>query len=147
MLYLLPRQTFRRTLHYPGGPPSDEWASESPVRPVARIPIDPADFPFADQIGGHDDGDLIRYEELADLVEEALVGAEVTHDGYELKVAPGQELRSALDEYRDLGARLFPDINREIGNEDGEVVAIRVSGPPAYLHVLESQLSRRGLID
>lgn len=146
MLYVLPRAPFNRIPFYPGGPLSDEWASEVPVHPVARLAIEPSDFPFSDRIGGHDDGDLIRYDQLSDEVESALVGAEAFPGGFEMRVAPTEELRAAIDEYRELSARLLPDVRRDIGDEVDGIISIRVSGPPAYLQVVERQLTRLGLL-
>jgi hypothetical protein len=146
MLYVLPRAPFNRIPFYPGGPLSDEWASEVPVHPVARLAIEPSDFPFSDRIGGHDDGDLIRYDQLSDEVESALVGAEAFPGGFEMRVAPTEELRAAIDEYRELSARLLPDVRRDVGDEVDGIISIRVSGPPAYLQVVERQLTRLGLL-
>jgi hypothetical protein len=146
MLYLLPRETFQQVPYYPGGPPSEEWASESPVRPIARLPVDPADFPFADRVGGHDDGDLIRYDHLSDLVEDATMAAEPAAGGFVLTVAASEELEGALAEYQELSSRFLPDVRREITHLEDGTLSIRVSGPPAYLHVVERGLERRGLL-
>ena len=51
-LYLLPRDGFRR-LEFGGGALSNEWASEVEVRPLARLALEPREFPFLDRIGGH----------------------------------------------------------------------------------------------
>jgi hypothetical protein len=57
VLYLLPRATFEQ--HPPrerGGImfQSAEWASEQTVCPLAFVRIRPKDFPFLDQVRGHD---------------------------------------------------------------------------------------------
>jgi hypothetical protein len=69
-IYVLPGDTFVRE------PESrvlgvrievDHWASLEPVRPLARIPVVPEDFPFLGQIRGHDDSVLWkRIEEEPD---------------------------------------------------------------------------------
>jgi hypothetical protein len=46
-IYVLPRETFR--LH-PSGP---EWLSPVAVRPLARLSVEPADFPFLDDVTQH----------------------------------------------------------------------------------------------
>jgi hypothetical protein len=46
-MYVLPRETF--SLH-PSGP---EWLSPVPVRPLARFRVEPADFPFLEDVVGH----------------------------------------------------------------------------------------------
>jgi hypothetical protein len=57
-IYILPRTTFE-----PQPPiPSDhgtvhvmQWASPMPVAPLAKLRVTPADFPFLEQIRGHDE--------------------------------------------------------------------------------------------
>jgi hypothetical protein len=44
MVYVLPGEAFERT--------STGWISWNAVRPVARLPVAPADFPFLDQVKG-----------------------------------------------------------------------------------------------
>jgi hypothetical protein len=55
-IYLLPRAGFEPqppvTLRGMTGE-IQQWASLAPVRPLARLPITPADFPFLPQIRGH----------------------------------------------------------------------------------------------
>ncbi|MGN6100347.1 MAG: hypothetical protein ACTHOR_04290 [Devosia sp.] len=57
-IYLLPREGFaqqpplrsgERIIHLP------HWASPVPVRPLARLTVQPEDFPFLAQLRGHDD--------------------------------------------------------------------------------------------
>lgn len=56
-IYLLPRHTFEQQdpLPYGGGYlESAQWASLVPVLPIARLPVEPEDFPFLGQLYGHD---------------------------------------------------------------------------------------------
>ena len=56
-IYLLPRTTFERQPPIPYRGLSLEvaqWASAVPVRTLARLTVEPEDFPFLDQIHGHD---------------------------------------------------------------------------------------------
>jgi hypothetical protein len=63
MIYLLPRQAFEQE-------PAQEmqgmeiifphWISPLPARPVARLPVGPQDFPFLEQIHGHNDEKLVQ---------------------------------------------------------------------------------------
>ena len=65
-LYLLPSETF---VEQPSGPFAGQvgripqLASPVPVRPSARLAIAPDDFPFLEDIGGHDDDRLAEYAE------------------------------------------------------------------------------------
>lgn len=53
-IYLLPRQTFRPT------PSSRELVSEVPVRPRARLTVEPSDFPLRSHTRGHRRGESVR---------------------------------------------------------------------------------------
>ncbi|MBV9359193.1 MAG: hypothetical protein JO023_27095 [Chloroflexi bacterium] len=56
-VYLLPRQPFERQapLRYRGLElEAAQWASPASVRPLARLPVEPGDFPFLGQMRGHD---------------------------------------------------------------------------------------------
>jgi len=57
-VYILPRNTFEPQPPIPNGDVSVhvmQWASPSPVVPLAKLRVTPEDFPFLDQIRGHDD--------------------------------------------------------------------------------------------
>ncbi len=51
MIYVLPRAPFKQTST--GVVRFAEWASEEPVRPLAKLPIGPKDFPFLNNVTGH----------------------------------------------------------------------------------------------
>lgn len=57
-VYVLPRQTFEAEPEeqewYGLRLASTHWASPVPVRPLARFAVRPEDFPFLDQVNGHD---------------------------------------------------------------------------------------------
>ena len=135
MLYMLPRDRFERIALYPGGPFSNEWACFEPVRPVARLPVKPEDFPFLDQIGGHDDGDLVRLSEVGDEVFAHLAGFAPITGGFRL-VFEGLD-PSIRDEWIELGRRLFPDIARTLVDE----VTVEMTGPQAFLDTMGKRLA------
>lgn len=58
-IYILPRATFEKESAEPGRK-SAQWRSFDPVRPFAKISIEPQDFPFLDQIRGHDTDTVIE---------------------------------------------------------------------------------------
>jgi len=63
-VYLLPRQTFAAQSPIPFGPSEvriAQLASETPILPLAKLTVDPSDFPFLKQIRGHDDDRLQEY--------------------------------------------------------------------------------------
>lgn len=62
-VYILPRDTFQQEpaqtllgaeIVFP------HWISHSPVKPVARLQVGPQDFPFLEQVHGHDDEKLTQ---------------------------------------------------------------------------------------
>jgi hypothetical protein len=57
-VYLLPAGTFELQPRMRVGDvlvQPAQWASPLPVTPVAKLAVQPEDFPFLDQIRGHDD--------------------------------------------------------------------------------------------
>ncbi|HEY0606764.1 MAG TPA: hypothetical protein VGD58_27850 [Herpetosiphonaceae bacterium] len=83
IIYILPRLTFEQ-LRDDDGELTEEWASYTPVVPLARLPVTPDDFPFLNDIAGHDDSDTLR---LGDLLVELFQGCQQAHtlgDGYAL---------------------------------------------------------------
>ena len=64
VVYLLPRATFVEQAPQPFGPYEvriPQLASLAPVTPLARLVVAPEDFPFLDDIRGHDDARLQEY--------------------------------------------------------------------------------------
>ena len=137
MLYILPRDRFERIAVYPGGPPSNEWACYEPVRPVAKLAMEPEDFPFLDRVGGHDDGELVRLSELNDEVYACLAASAPIDGGFRLvfdRLDP-----ATRDEWIALGRRFFPDVQRRLVDE----VTVEMTGPPAFVHTMERRLAER----
>jgi hypothetical protein len=63
-VYLLPRHTFTAQPSLPFGPVEvliAQLASLEPVQPLAKLTVEPADFPFLQQIRGHDDARFAEY--------------------------------------------------------------------------------------
>ena len=63
-VYLLPRATFAPQPALPFGTAHvqvAQLASPQPVQPLARLAVAPGDFPFLDQVRGHDDERLEEY--------------------------------------------------------------------------------------
>lgn len=127
-LYLLPRDRFTCLPLYPGGPPSPEWACHETVRPLARLILTPDDFPFLDQIGGHDDGPLIDFERAADRVYGAVVEARRIDGGVEIVTTADL---AVVEQMAELSRHFFPMVQRTIWNHPrGNVVAM--TGPEAF---------------
>jgi hypothetical protein len=135
-LYLFPRERFERIPLYPGGPPSNEWACFDPVSPLAAISVTPDDFPFLDQIGGHDDGDLVRLGEVGDQVFTHVVSAVRITNGVRLTF-DGRLNPEVRSEWIELGRRFYPDVSRILIDE----ATVDLSGPPAFVHGIEQRFA------
>jgi hypothetical protein len=135
-VYVFSRADFKQVPLYPGGPPSNEWACFTPVRPLASIPIEPEDFPFLDRIGAHDDGDLGRLWELDDEVFGHVLGVERVADGIRLLLEDDLDV-AARDEWIELGLLLYPDVARSVV----DATTIVLAGPPAFLQQTERRLA------
>jgi hypothetical protein len=135
-LYVLPRAPFERIPLYPGGPPTNEWACFSPVRPAARFMVTPDDFPFLDRIGGHEEAEFLRLAEVGDVVFSHVVAAERIPGG--VRVTLDAALAVAIrDEWLELGRRFYPDVVRNVV----DATTIELSGPPAFVHGIEARLA------
>ncbi len=140
-LYLLPRDAFRPSPFFPGGPDSNEWASPKEVRPLKRLAVDPEDFPFRDRVGGHDDSELIRGEEISDVVFDRVRRASRVPGGFDLALEWDEEVAAVLDEYLALTRKYMPDVDRRLV---GSTLEIR--GPAGFLQSFEKSLERRGIV-
>lgn len=134
-LYVLPRETFDRIRLPGGGPYSNEWGSPVSVEPLGVIQLEPENSPFLDEIGGHDDGELIRLNELSGEVFGRVEGASRVDGGFRLTISPALD-REVLDQWLELGQRFFPDMSRNLIND----TTVELLGPPALIHTLEDQL-------
>lgn len=141
MLYFLPRAPFRRLPLTAEGSLSNEWVSETPLRPLARMVIDPADFPFLDQIGGHDDSQLLRFGELGERVLAAVVAAEEAGDVLQMQLAYTPELAAVLPEYIALAHDFYPSSGQTLRFLPGGAVWFDFAGPPAVMQVMRDQVA------
>jgi hypothetical protein len=83
VIYILPRMTFEQ-LRDDDGELTEEWASYAPVAPLARLPIIPDDFPFLNDIRGHDDSAILRLNDLLIELFQGCQQARTLSDGYAL---------------------------------------------------------------
>jgi hypothetical protein len=145
-LYLLPRESFAPIPFYGDGPDSSEWASTTEVRPLARLTIDPGDFPFRDQVGGHDDGELIAAEEVGDIVMSKVRAARrVPGGGLMVTMAWDEEVAGVWDEYLATRERFTPDVTRSLKRESENIATMEVRGPEGFLQAYERTLAAHGV--
>jgi hypothetical protein len=137
-LYFLPRETFTRLKLTPESY-ANEWASEQPVRPIAKLKIQPEEFPFLEQIDGHDDGELIRLNSMAGQIREAAVTALLEDDRFEVILPQDAEITASLQAYIELQRVMMPAAQFEVRTVDKSVKLIVTSLPPAVRQMLRER--------
>jgi len=144
-LYLLARDSFRSNPFFPGGPDSSEWASLEEVRPLKRVAVDPDDFPFRDRVGGHDDREVIRAAQLADLVLDNARAVRRTSAGIELTLDWDADVAAVFDEYLSLTRKFTPDVDRRLITRGPNGAILEVRAPAGFLQSIEASLRKRGV--
>jgi hypothetical protein len=62
-IYVLSKETFEQQQSSRPNTESTQWRSFVPVKPMAKIAVGPQDFPFLNQIRGHDTQEVMRRAE------------------------------------------------------------------------------------
>ena len=93
-IYLLPAAAFVRTLG-DNGEGTQEWMASDPVVPIARVDVEPADFPFLDQLAGHEDEMSARLVELQPVVLAKVLRIESAGAGFRVVVDEGVRSEAA----------------------------------------------------
>jgi len=133
-LYFLPRDTFVR-LRLIENVYANEWASEQEVKPIAKLHLQPEDFPFLEQIGGHDDGELMRLGALSKAIRAAARSASLEDDRFTVTL-PGDI--EGLEEYVKLQRVFTPAAQFSITSADDEMILQITSLPPAVRQVIRN---------
>lgn len=139
-LYFLPRESFTR-LEMTPGVFANEWASTTAVRPLARLALDPEDFPFLERMGGHDDGPMLRLGTLERQIQAAAVSAESSEDRFWVNLSAEAEIVEHLVEYRTLLGDLMPGIELTVSESAAKVQLAFAKVPPAVQEMLRKRYS------
>ena len=134
-LYFLPRDTFVR-LKMTENSYSNEWGSEQEVKPIAKLSLEPEDFPFLDMIDGHDDGELMRLGELSKAIRETALNAKLDQDKLSVTIPVNME---GLDEYIKLQRTYMPAVKITITSSKDTQILELSSLPPAYRQALSNE--------
>ncbi len=134
-LYLLPRSFFRR-LNLTEDSYANEWVSEETVKPFAKLRVRPEDFPFIDQIGGHDDSELIRVGEISQEIRLAAVSASLNDDQFVVALSSDANVVNRLDEYISLQKIMIPAAKFELEQSEKHIRLIISSLPPAMMQIV-----------
>ena len=134
-LYLLPRETFVRLMLTPESY-ANEWASDKPVQPCARLLIQPDDFPFLEQISGHDDSELLRLEAIGKEIRKNAISASLVGDRFVVTLPVDAPVVYQLEEYVATQRVMSPAADYSV-EQGGEIVRLVISSlPPAMQQTL-----------
>jgi hypothetical protein len=116
---------------------SNEWASREPVEPWAKLYLKPQDFPFLDQIGGHDDGIILRAQSLTETLKAGAIGASLAGERFTISLPNTAEMADALEAWIEIQSVLMPAAR--FGREESEAGLTMVIDdlPPAFQQVLK----------
>lgn len=140
MIYILPRRTFEQ-LRAREGQLIAEWASFVPVRPLARLRVGPADFPYVDQVRGHDDAQIIRTQALMKSLIEGAIEIEALNDGYRFGYPLDDGRRSEAIEFGEC-LRGFMDAARITVVDAAGMLCVQVQGPDALKDALARNIQK-----
>ena len=117
------------------------WASPVTVKPLARLRVEPEDFPFLHHIGGHDDDALLRFNELELALVEAVTAVQDEGERLLLTLRDVPGLAGNLAEFLELQREFVPAA--EVSVIAGEPLRLTIRGPAAFLQVLRAGIARR----
>lgn len=138
-MYILPRDSFVQLELMPGVL-SNEWVSEQPVRPLAKLFVTPEDFPFLDRIGGHDDGPLLRFNELGRQLRAEATYAQLANGSLEIQLRDSPHMRAAIDEYIALLQDTLPVVAADTRDDQGGIITLKLANlPPAVQQMVATE--------
>jgi len=136
-LYFLPRDTFERQW-LTDESYANEWASHEPVDPIARLHVDPADFPFLEKIGGHDDGLHLRARTLAETVQTVAVAASLEGARFAVTLPNSAEMAQVLDDFIEIQRMLMPACQFDVQESEAGLRMVIDALPPAFQQVFKN---------
>ena len=140
MIYILPRDGFRQERDTQGEP-LEEWVSETPVRPLARLPVAPTDFPFLRQVQGHDEAALERLESAPGDLFTGFAHLTELADGYAVSYTGDRAWDAKLMEFVRRQRAESPDLRYEIAfDPHGGPIWLRLRGPAEAKDVIRDKL-------
>lgn len=135
-LYFLPRGAFERQRLTPDSF-SNEWTSQQPVKPIAKLSIRPEDFPFLENIAGHDDSMFFRLEQFGKSIHDAALSAHLDGAHFSVTVPDTQEMADAIDGYIEIQAMLMPASQFNVERSAAELTLSIAGLSPAHQQVYE----------
>jgi len=141
MIYILPRRTFQQ-LQDREGRLIAEWASFEPVKPLVKMRVGPADFPYVDRVTGHDDTQIIRMQDLLKLLIENAAGAEALNDGYCFVYPMDETRRSEAIEFGECLRGFMNAARVSVADDEDGMLRVKVQGPDALKDALANWIQK-----
>lgn len=146
MLYILPADTFRQ-LTMPNGAPANEWASETPVTPLAKLAVRPDDFPFKEYLRRFDNPQSQQMSQLTRQMFERANQAMLIPGGIMLTLPWKADLPEFLARLTGMQQVVLPQLTVRLSEHDaGSPVTITMEGPQAVIQVYSEQARELGLL-
>ncbi|NUM43902.1 MAG: hypothetical protein HUU38_04280 [Anaerolineales bacterium] len=133
-LYFFPREKFERQ-RFTETNYANEWACTEAIPPLAKLHLHPEDFPFLEQIGGHDDSALEKAGKLSHAVRQITLTATLNGDQFTLTVPHTPENLQLLTEFQEVQQTFIPAATISITPAETSLLFTVQNLPPAYQHV------------
>lgn len=133
-LYFFPRDKFERQ-RFTETNYANEWACTEAIRPLVKLYLHPEDFPFLDQIGGHDDSALQKAGQLSAAVHKLALTATLDGAHFTLTVPHTPENLQLLTEFQEVQQTFIPAADISITPTEEHLLFTVQNLPPAYQHV------------
>lgn len=141
-LYLLPSATFEQQ-RLSSGLLSPEWVSRQPVKPIARLAVEPDDFPYRTRVSGHDDAYMFRMYALLQTFFTARKQTAELPNGYAFEIEWERARANEVMEFIDLTRANFPVCTVELRAEAQKgPVWLRLEGPETFKNVLGREMKK-----
>jgi hypothetical protein len=120
------------------GSPTEEWLCPTPAVPLARLLVQPGDFPFLADITSFDASDAFRAADALTVAEREAVVVREDSAGLTF-VLPADHRRVAVDLVAALPTLELADVTASVdGSVEGATIELRLTGAPSLLQTLRT---------
>jgi hypothetical protein len=101
----------------------------------------PQDFPFLDQIGGHDDGIILRAQSLTETLKAGAAAASLEGARFTIRLSNTAEMSGALDAWVEIQSMLMPAARFGVEESEAGLRLVIDDLPPAFQQVFKNTYS------
>jgi hypothetical protein len=140
-IYILPCDKFEQEKD-PSGEWLEEWISEKLVKPLAKLAVSPEDFPFLEQVQGHDEELLDQIDQVHPDLANGFHDVIELKNGYGLTYVGDHDWDSRLVEFIRHQRKASPHLTYELIFEPNEgPIRLHLRGPKEAREELKDKLS------